>query len=179
MIALAELSQIEQILEVTKACGEKMNAEGISQWNETYPNVEVFQNDIERGELYVFILEAVPDGRQEMVACIVISTEMDEKYKSVNWLSQTSDHYYIHRLAVHPDYQGNGIARKLIDFAEDLAVQNNKVSIRLDTFSKNLRNQKFYEVRDYKRLGSIYFPDQSEFPFYCYELLLPSKDLTS
>ena len=173
MIALARPSQIKQIHALTQACGEKMNAEGIFQWSETYPNFGVFQNDIERGELYVFMSE------EKVVGCIVISTKMDEEYKTVNWLSQTSDHYYIHRLAVHPSYQGNGIARRLMDFAEDMAVENNKVSIRLDTFSQNLRNQKFYQARGYKRLGSIYFPKQSEFPFYCYELLLPTKNLTS
>lgn len=168
MIQNAKLSQIEQILALTKACGKKMNEEGIFQWNETYPNSEVFQNDIERGELYVFIL------KDTIVGCIVISTKMDEEYKAVKWLTQTSNHYYIHRLAVHPNYQGKGIARSLMDFTENMAIQNNIASIRLDTFSKNLRNQKFYEARDYKRLENIFFPTQSEFPFYCYELPLPA-----
>lgn len=167
MIETAELSQIEQILAITKACGEKMQAEGIFQWNETYPNSEAFRKDIERGELYVFISEKV------IVGCIVISTKMDEEYKTVEWLTQTSKHYYIHRLAVHPNYQGKGIARNMMDFAENLGVKNNIASVRLDTFSQNFRNQKFYEARGYKRLGNIYFPKQSEFPFYCYELPLP------
>ena len=45
-------------------------------------------------------------------------------------------------------------------------------SVRLDTFSKNLKNQKFYERRGYVKLESIYYPLQSDSPFYCYELLL-------
>lgn len=166
MIQIAKLSQIEQILALTKACGEKMIKEGIFQWNETYPNSEAFQKDIDRRELYVFVLENIIAG------CIVISTKINEEYKVVKWLTQTSKHYYIHRLAVHPNYQGKGIARRLMDFAENLGIKNNKVSIRLDTFSQNPRNQKFYEARGYKRLENIYFPNQSEFPFYCYELPL-------
>lgn len=173
MITLAKPSQIEQLLALTKACAEKMIADGIFQWNESYPNFEAFQGDMERGELYVFISEGI------ILGCIVISTKMDKEYETVNWLSKTSDHYYIHRLAVHPDYQGKGIAQNLMDFAEDLGVQNKKASIRLDTFSKNVRNQKFYEVRGYKRLGNIYFPGQSEFPFYCYELPLRTINQTS
>lgn len=121
------------------------------------------------GELYVYI------QGEAVLGCIVISTKMDEVYSSVKWLTETSNHYYIHRLAVHPDYQGQGIARQLMDFAEKLGIQNNKHSIRLDTFSKNSRNQKFYEARGYKRLENIYFPAQSEFPFYCYELPLPQQ----
>jgi ribosomal protein S18 acetylase RimI-like enzyme len=177
MIQQAKLSQIERIMALTKACGKKMASEGIFQWNETYPNSEAFQKDIKRDELYVFISEAVPVGRRETIlGCIVISTEMDEVYKTVNWLTETSNHYYIHRLAVHPDHQGKGIAREMMDFAENLAVKNKMASIRLDTFSKNLRNQKFYKNRRYQRLGSIYFKEQSEFPFYCYELPLNTKD---
>ncbi|HET8854785.1 MAG TPA: GNAT family N-acetyltransferase, partial [Salinimicrobium sp.] len=45
-------------------------------------------------------------------------------------------------------------------------------SVRLDTFSQNQRNQKFYVKRGYSRLGDIYFPKQSEFPFHCYEKII-------
>lgn len=172
MIQIAKLSQIDQILAITRACGEKMNAEGIFQWNETYPNAKAFKEDIGREELYVFISE------KDIIGCIVVSTKMDDEYEKVQWLTHTSNHYYIHRLAVHPNYQGKGIARKLMDFVEDLGIRNNKVSIRLDTFSQNLRNQKFYEARDYKRLENIYFTNQSKFPFYCYELPLRIKNKT-
>ncbi len=173
MIQIAKLSQIDQILEVTNACAKRMNEDGIFQWSATYPNFEVFKNDIKRRELYVFISETIPVGRPEsIVGCIVISKKMDNEYKKIRWVTQTSKHYYIHRLAVHPDYQGKGIARSLMDFAEDLAIDNDIASIRLDTFSKNLRNQKFYEARGYKRLDSIFFPNQSEFAFYCYEFPL-------
>ncbi len=53
-----------------------------------------------------------------------------------------------------------------------MLLKNNYLSIRLDTFSKNIRNQKFYELHGYNKLGDIYFPDQSENPFYSYELVL-------
>ena len=52
-------------------------------------------------------------------------------------------------------------------------VENNFVSIRLDTFSLNHRNNKFYKSRGYTRLEDVFFPMQSEFPFHCYEKILP------
>ena len=73
---------------------------------------------------------------------------------------------------MHPNYQGLGYAQQLMAFAETYAIENKFSSIRLDTFSQNKRNQKFYELRGYKRLGTIFFPKQSEDPFYCYELVL-------
>jgi ribosomal protein S18 acetylase RimI-like enzyme len=166
MIRNATLEDIETIVEITKACAKFLIASGIFQWNETYPNKTAFENDIKRGELYVF------ENSSRMIGCIVVSTLMDLEYNPVKWLTPNNNNIYIHRLAVHPNFQGHGYARILMDFAEELAIKNNYSSIRLDTFSKNKRNQKFYELRGYKKLGEIFFPNQSEFPFYCYELIL-------
>ncbi|WP_299121526.1 GNAT family N-acetyltransferase [uncultured Winogradskyella sp.] len=166
MIRKATLSDIEPILIMTKACAKAMRAKGIYQWNEHYPKASAFENDIKRDELYVLELES------QIVGCIVISTFMDEEYIPIKWLTPNKNNIYIHRLAIHPKHQGFGYAQQLMNFAEQLAIENSYSSIRLDTFSQNKRNQKFYELRSYKRLGDIYFPKQSEFPFHCYELVL-------
>ena len=97
---------------------------------------------------------------------------MDEEYKEVAWLSPNSKNLYVHRLAVHPEHQGKGYAQQLMDFAENYARVNGFTSIRLDTFSRNKRNQRFYEARGYKKLEDIYFPEQSTYPFHCYELVV-------
>ena len=97
---------------------------------------------------------------------------MDDEYIPVSWLTPNENNLYVHRLAVHPEFQGKGFAQKLMDYAENYAKTNSFASIRLDTFSKNERNQKFYEVRGYQRLENIMFPKQSKYPFYCYELVL-------
>jgi ribosomal protein S18 acetylase RimI-like enzyme len=97
---------------------------------------------------------------------------MDEEYASVQWLTPNKNNLYIHRLAVLPDLQGKGKARLLMDEAERKARDEQAASIRLDTFSENKRNQRFYEARGYQKLGAIYFPKQSIHPFYCYELVL-------
>ena len=59
-----------------------------------------------------------------------------------------------------------------MDFTEDYAIKNDNVSIRLDTFSQNKRNNWFYEARGFVRLGDVYFIKQSAFPFHCYEKVL-------
>lgn len=166
MIRKATSSDIELILILANACAKEMISKGIYQWNEHYPNTAAFVNDINRNELYVFT------HHHNIVGIIVISTFMDEEYHPITWLTPSDKNIYIHRLAVHPEYQGQGFAQQLMDFAEKFAVDNNYSSIRLDTFSQNERNQRFYERRGYKRLGSIYFPKKSEHPFYCYELVL-------
>lgn len=166
MIRKGLSTDIDRILEITKACAKHMINKGIYQWNEHYPNKLAFEIDVNRNELYVLEIEKI------IVGCIVISTFRDEEYIPVKWLTPNKNNIYIHRLAIHPKHQGNRYAQKLMDFAEQFAIENNYTSIRLDTFSQNKRNQLFYELRGYKKLEDIYFPKQSEFPFHCYELVL-------
>lgn len=151
MIRLAKKEEIPHLLAITKACANDMISRNIFQWNEEYPSQEAFENDVFRKELFVLITN------NRIIGCLV--------------LTPNKNNLYIHRLAIHPKEQRKGWAQKLMVFTENFAIKNNYNSIRLDTFSKNIRNQKFYELRGYKRLGDIYFPKQSEFPFYCYERL--------
>lgn len=166
MIVLANKSEITEILSLTRACAREMITRNIFQWNENYPTAGAFYTDIERGELYVL------KNKRSIIGSIVISTYMDNEYQEVDWLTPSLENIYIHRLAVHPTYQSEGNARRLMDFALVQALDRNATSIRLDTFSQNTRNQKFYEGLGFKKLGSIYFPKQSEHPFYCYEKVL-------
>ena len=166
MIRKATQSDIGPILQITNACANLMKQNGIYQWDENYPNQTAFETDVKRGELYVI------ENNEKVIGCIVLSTIMDEEYRSIDWLTPSSQNVYVHRLAIHPNEQGNGLAQRLMTFAENMAKEKGFISVRLDTFSQNLRNQRFYEQRGYQKLGDVYFPRQSEFPFHCYELLL-------
>ncbi|MEC7769884.1 MAG: GNAT family N-acetyltransferase [Bacteroidota bacterium] len=166
MIRRAKISEIPDILTITQACAKKMQENGIFQWNEHYPSEEAFIKDIERDELFVI------EENNAVQGTIVISTVMDEEYKPIQWLTPNGNSTYIHRLSVHPDHQGKGLAQQMMDFAENFSKEKGFVSIRLDTFSQNKRNQRFYEQRGYQKLGDIFFPKQSEHPFHCYELVL-------
>ncbi|MBT8186358.1 MAG: GNAT family N-acetyltransferase [Croceitalea sp.] len=166
MIRTAKISEIVDILAITKACASHMIERGIFQWNQHYPSEQAFLKDVQRNELFIKI------EKDTLIGAIVISTHMDEEYGPIDWLTPNDNNIYIHRLCVHPVQQGKGHAQALMDFAEKYAREQLFTSVRLDTFSQNKRNQKFYEARGYKRLGDIFFPKQSEHPFHCYELVL-------
>jgi hypothetical protein len=59
-----------------------------------------------------------------------------------------------------------------MNYAFDFALENKFKSIRLDTFSGNPQNNVFYQKLEFKKLNKIYFRDQSDKPFYCYEKVL-------
>ncbi len=165
-IELATQNQLDRVKEIAEACAKNMIENNIFQWNDKYPSREIFKEDIKNKSLYVSKIN------QEVVGCIMFSSRKDDVYKTVNWITEDEYSLYIHRLAVHPIFQKRGIATKMMDFAEDFAKSNNYISIRLDTFSQNPRNNKFYKSRGYNKLDDVYFPKQSEFPFHCYEKLV-------
>ncbi len=168
IIRRAIILDLDQLHVLTKSCAKNMIDNGIFQWNEKYPSREVLQKDIELGQIWKFEVKGI------IVGIIVLTEIEDDEYLNVKWLTENYKNLYIHRLAVHPNFQGKGFAQKLMDFAEDYAKENEYKSIRLDTFSQNKKNLIFYKNRNYIKLESIYFPNQSEHPFYCYE-----KDLNA
>jgi ribosomal protein S18 acetylase RimI-like enzyme len=170
VIVPAKIEEIPEIILMTQACARKMITQNIYQWNSHYPSPDAFTLDIARGELYVL------KAHHQIIGCVVCSFVMDQEYLPIQWLTPSKNNLYIHRLAVHPEHQSQGHARALMDFSEAFAKAHSCPSVRLDTFSKNERNQRFYTARGYQRLGNIYFPKQSEHPFYCYELVLEHKD---
>ena len=166
MIRKASPKDLDVVKGITEACAAHMIAQGIYQWNEHYPSRAVFQQDIANGQLYVYLHESQPVG------CVMFSKEKDALYNSIHWQTPDGNNLYIHRLAVHPNFQGQGIARQLMDYAEAHAQQEKCTAVRLDTFSKNPRNHRFYKARGYQQLGDVIFPKQSEYPFHCFEKIL-------
>lgn len=167
MIRLGKHSEIDAIVELAKSCGAHLRKNGIDQWDENYPNREVIGNDIASENLFVFHKNDAPIG------IVVLNENQDEEYNQIDWLTDNNTkNIVVHRLAVDPESQGQGIARKLMDYAEDYAKQNKYDSIRLDTFSQNPRNQKFYAARGYNNLGQVYLKYKKEHPYICYEMIL-------
>jgi len=166
MIRLAYFSDLDNIKKLAEACAQEMISRKIFQWNEHYPSRETFEKDIMNRELYVAEID------NSIVGCIMFSKLKDEVYNEIEWLTPDLNNLYIHRLAVYPKNQKKGLARSMMDFAEEEAIKMNCVSVRLDTFSQNQRNSKFYNSRDYIQLGDVYFPKQSEYPFYCFEKIM-------
>lgn len=166
-IRLAKLSEVDELVRLTLSCGEHLRTLGISQWSADYPNKEIISADISKKQLFVLTENSVPQ------AIVVLNEVSDPEYADVKWLTpKTSKNLFVHRLATNPKSQGKGYARKLMDFAENYARENNYDSIRLDTFSQNLRNQKFYDARGYHNLGELWLSYKNDFPYIAYELIV-------
>ena len=164
-ISKANISQLDSIFKIIKDCRMAMNNDGIFQWTANYPTIEIISNDIQMEYMYCLIVNDI------IIGIINIGDIQELEYKSVNWIYNEDKILTIHRLADQPQFQKQGFAKKLMDFAENYAILNGYTSIRLDAYSGNERVLRFYENRNYMKRGEVYFTGR-KLPFYCYEKLI-------
>lgn len=164
-IVRATEQDIISVMDMISECIKSMEAQGIYQWNKVYPNSEIIENDITNGYGYV-----IKDNNR-CIAYVAINEEQSPEYSQIVWSTDESKVLVIHRLSVHPESQGKGIARRLMEFIEDFARSNEYSCIRLDAYSVNAAALRLYDRMGYKRSGQIFFPFR-DLPFYCYEKVL-------
>tara|TARA_B100000575_G_C23101192_1_gene635302 strand:+ start:366 stop:920 length:555 start_codon:yes stop_codon:yes gene_type:complete len=164
LIRKAKEKDLKNIMEIVKSCIQNLILKNIFQWNDNYPSLNNFKEDITKDNLYLLIIQD-----KIVIGCFSINYKMDNFYKNINWISPNEKNLYVHRLAIEPSFQNKGYGQLIMAFIEEKAISENCDSIRLDTFSLNKINNLFYEKIGFYKIGTIYFPDQSEFPFNCYE----------
>jgi ribosomal protein S18 acetylase RimI-like enzyme len=161
-IVKAQIEDFDNVLKLVSDIIKDMEIKGNPQWDENYPTKEILENDIKNGSLFVMVENV------RFIALCALTENEEPQYLGINWMDKNSKALEIHRIAVHPNWQKRGIARKLLDFAEDHTQKNGYSSMRLDTYCKNSRMIKILEKRGYNRTGEIFFPPLT-LPFYCYE----------
>ncbi len=166
-LRLATRDDIPGLMEIVRAVVPAMRASGNLQWNDDYPNPEVFALDIEADHLWV----AEIDGR--VAGVIALTGTQDAEYADADWdISQPA--VVIHRLAVHPRHHGQGIAAALLYQAEEVARQRRVLYVRLDTNTRNEATQKLLPKLGYRSCGEINLKIRPGLRFLCYEKQISS-----
>ncbi len=161
-IRLASLTDIPGIMQVINAVVPAMQAAGNFQWDDTYPNPEVFETDIALNQLWV----AVVDG--EIAGVTAITTEQYAEYANVG-LDVNETAIVTHRLAVSPHFRGMGIAAALLKQAEQVALDTGIAVLRIDTNTQNQATQALFPKAGYTYAGEIGLEFRPGLRFYCYE----------
>jgi ribosomal protein S18 acetylase RimI-like enzyme len=164
----ANIEELETIHGIVKEATRCMDAQGIHQWDEIYPNEEILGKDVERNEMQV--IEA--EGR--VAGIMVLNEDQPPEYGSVEW-SYPGRALVVHRLTIHPIYQRSGLATRLMDFAEETAALEGYHCIRLDAFTSNTAAFTLYESRGYRKAGLVRFRKGE---FYCYEKCITATGAT-
>jgi GNAT superfamily N-acetyltransferase len=161
-IRRATLNDIPQIMQLNADVVPLMIAAGNYQWDNNYPNAEVFEKDIALQQLWV----ADIDG--EIGGVSAITTDQEPEYAHVGWdLNETA--IVTHRLAVSPKHQGKGIAAALLIQAETEAKNRGIKVLRIDTNTANQATQRLFPKLGYVFAGEIGLGFREGLRFYCYE----------
>jgi ribosomal protein S18 acetylase RimI-like enzyme len=161
-IRLAVPNDLPALMELTRRVVPLMIAAGNLQWDESYPNEAVFQRDIDLKQLWVAEVGSSIAG----VAAITMDQEPD--YTQVGWnLNEPS--IVVHRLAVDPAFRGAGVARALMQTAEEVAVERGVTVLRVDTNTQNEATQRLFPKLGYVLAGEISLQIRPGLRFFCYE----------
>jgi ribosomal protein S18 acetylase RimI-like enzyme len=168
-ITKASLSDIPPIMALIRDAVKKMIDGGLYQWDEQYPNTGVITDDITTGTLFKISAKDRIGGAGRLAGIIVLNEQYFPEYNELKWDDDGGKFLIVHRLCVHPDYQGQGYGQKLMQFAEEHAKKNGYSSIRLDTFTSNKRALELYDSLNYRRVGTVIFRMGI---FQCFEKVL-------
>jgi GNAT superfamily N-acetyltransferase len=168
-------ADLEQIMKIIEQARQTMREIGTDQWQYGYPNEAVLAADIAAIQCIV----AESDG--SILGLAVIKPGPEKGYDQITgsgWLSGADAQYsVVHRLAVTTGSRQQGVARRLIRFAEDQARQKNRPSVRIDTHRGNQPMQRFLEKNGYVCCGLVDIgPGQGDTIRMAFEKMLPACD---
>ena len=149
---LRKASSTEQpkIWEILQQAIEQRKKDGSTQWQNGYPNQLTIQNDVENGSAFVVV------DQHTIIAYAAIVTGIEPPYADIKgqWLSD-DDYLTVHRVAVSNAVKGKGIATKLFEMIEELAIEQKTYSIRIDTNFDNIPMLRILEKLAYVYCGEI------------------------
>ena len=165
MIRLANIKDLDNIMDIIREIQKEMKAENNPQWNEDddYPNKEKFITDIENKSLYIYEGEDIIKG---FIAITKDNGEYDELLETTN-----KPAFILHRIAIKKDNRKEGIATILFNYAEDLAKEANIKLLKADTEEHNIKmNNLFTKLGFIKKVEFEYDDYPGHYIYYEKEL---------
>lgn len=148
---LAGKRDIPAILSIIRQAQASIARLGIAQWQDGYPNREIFEQDIQREQCYIFLIE------KRIAGVMVVSFESEECYRALTggkWLSELP-YGVVHRMAVADAARSGGLAGQMMELAEICCLQNGVTSLRVDTHEGNLPMRKFLKKHGFTLCGTV------------------------
>ena len=161
-IKLATQNDLPALMALLRRVVPLMLASGNRQWDEGYPNESVFERDIALAQLWIAETE---DGIAGVAA---LTMDQEPEYAQANW-DMSAKALVVHRLAVDPAFRGAGVASALMRKAEQVAVEQGFVVVRVDTNTENAATQRLFPKLGYRRTGEIGLGTRPGLRFFCYE----------
>ncbi|GAB3175297.1 GNAT family N-acetyltransferase [Telluribacter humicola] len=114
-----------------------------------------------------YIEAEISDQRQwklvidEKIACNWVITYED---KDIWEEKEVGDAIYIHRISTNPQFRGNRLINKMVDWARSHAEEKQKRYIRLDTLGNNTKLIEHYTEAGFRFLGIVNLKNTASLP---------------
>lgn len=160
-ICMADASDKKEILNLYKM---QLGRE-FCPWDDYYPAEKEIDFDLSRDALFImrqYDKQGIATG---IIAAISIDDDaMVEKLYC--WTDELKPGAELARLAVHTDWQNQGIARKMLKYGMEELVRRGYKSVHFLVNKQNIKAIKSYEVLGFNIVGECSLYEQ---PFLCYE----------
>lgn len=160
LLQASKPQDIATIMQLIGYAQDMFAAQGIDQWQNGYPNTHSIKQDMAAGHSYV-----VRNSARQIVGTAMISFDGEPTYKHIDgeWLSKTDSSYaVVHRIAIHPQWKQQGIARFILAHTWQRILQGHASSFRIDTHKQNVAMQALIKKMGFSYCGIIYVDDGSE-----------------
>lgn len=168
---LALNSDIDRIMEIVRDAQSFLKSNGVDQWQDGYPNQEVYETDIRDGSCHVFMIDGIVAG---FISVFFEHEECYDNLENGKWLTGDAPYAAFHRAVVSSDYRGMGIAGQMLSYAGNTAAERGFKSMRGDTHPDNKAMRGLLEKRGFICCGTIYLNGENTArnERVCYEKLL-------
>lgn len=156
-VRLAAAGDLDALVGLLGVCVREMQARGLDQWDELYPNPATLAADVAGGTLYRATRGDGDGGDGDLIGSFTLNQHQDPEYADVPWRFVAPPIAVVHRLMVHPDLQRGGLGRFLMRFAERRAWELGFRTLRLDTLLANDRALALYRTLGYREPGQVRF----------------------
>lgn len=148
----ATASEIPAIWKILQQAIDRRKQDGSAQWQDGYPNEQSIRNDLASGSAYVLI------DNEQIIAYAAIIFDVEPAYTEIDGKWLTNEEYVVvHRVATSNEVIGKGVATHLFKLIEDIALDSNVYSIKVDTNFDNIPMLKILAKLDYVYCGEVFF----------------------
>jgi ribosomal protein S18 acetylase RimI-like enzyme len=155
-------SDLVEILFLLRVCIKDMNEKGMKQWNSAHPETSIIRKNLDEGFIYLLKDNGVCKGM------VTLTSEVPADHAGSEFSDSSGKVLYMQWMTVHPYWQGQGIAKMLLDFGEEYARKNKFKTIQIDVFSKHDLAQQLCHKNEFTEVGKFHSAFQ-KIPFICYE----------
>ena len=154
-IRRASPGDLPRMLEIFADAQRALASRNVDQWQDGYPQRELLDADIARGDTWLFCRDGIAVGTAAF--CFGRDPTYAKLYGGA-W--HTGEPYAaLHRIAVAEGESGKGAAAALYAHLEGIARAAGLAAVRADTHRDNLVMQKFLQKQGFTACGTIYLPD--------------------